>query len=106
MSTYYHPELTLTEVDSAKNTWKLTTKIFYPAGETGREVANVVVLSNREITVDVIDNPSFKSDHYVTSTKTFTRQTGEKEITVEVKKDGKKKGKAVIVYSKDKANAA
>lgn len=106
MSTYYHPELKLEEVDAATNRWKLTTKIFYPAGESGRETANQVVLSTREILIEVEDNPSFKSDHYVTFSQTFTRQTGENEVEVTVEKDGKKKGKAVVVYARHDSKAA
>ncbi|MGB1032183.1 MAG: hypothetical protein ACPGWM_06195 [Flavobacteriales bacterium] len=96
---YYEPQLTLTETNPASNTWKLKTTILYPAGETGTPVSNQLVGPLREIEVDVQLNPMFKHDHSVTSTKTYQRAAGETAVEVTVKKDGKKKGTSIIVYT-------
>lgn len=103
---YYEPILTLTETDKATNTWKLTTTVHYPAGETGVPVSNNVVGKTREIEIDVQLNPMFKHDHSVTSTKSYQRAAGETQVEVTVKKDGKKKGTAVVAYTQNKQKMA
>ena len=104
--TYYTPVLTLTLIDSATNKWRLKTEILYPAMETGRNGTEVVVGNDRQIVVDVVADSSFRQDHVVTSEDTITREPGETEVTVTVKKGGKKKGQAVVVYSQTAKRAA
>ena len=104
--TYYEPRLNLTEVDPSTNQWELTVEIYYPAGETGQAVSDTVTGGRREIVVDVINNPVFQHDHLVTSTRTYTRQTGENEVVVTVKKDGKRKGQGVAIYQTQSQKAA
>lgn len=104
--TYYDPQLTLTHVGPAARDYRLDIKVYYPAGETGTIVSNVVVGSDREITIDVVLDPNARNDHFVTSAQAIQRETGENEITVTVKKDGKKKGEGIVIYSTGKRLAA
>lgn len=103
---YYTPTLTLTQTALGSNSWKLKTEILYPALETGRKDSELVVGNDRQIGIDVVADSSFQRDHVVTSEETITRAPGETEITVTVKKGGKKKGQAVVVYSQTARRAA
>lgn len=98
--------MTLTLIDQATGKWRLKTEIYYPAFETGRNAAEVVVGNDRKIEVNVVADSSFQQNHVVTSTETITRAPGETEITVTVKKDGKKKGQAIAVFSGGMSEAA
>lgn len=97
--TFYEPVLTLTLIDQATGKWRLKTEIYYPAFETGRNAAEVVVGGDRQIEVDVVADSSFQQNHVVTSTETITREPGETDITVTVRKGGKRKGSATVAYS-------
>lgn len=104
--TFYEPILTLTLIDQATGKWRLKTEVYYPAFETGRDSAETVVGDERRIEVDVVSDSSFQQNHVVTSTETITREPGETEITVTVRKGGKKKGQAIVVYSQHAQHAA
>ena len=84
-NTYYDPELTLTHPDPSTNDYVLGIRVYYPAGETGTIVSNVVRGNTRFIEIDVVADPSARHDHFVTSTEHLARETGENQIEVTVK---------------------
>jgi hypothetical protein len=104
--TFYEPVLTLTLLNQATGKWQLKIEIYYPAFETGRNAAEVVVGGDRRIEVDVVADSSIQQNHVVTFTEIITREQGESEVTVTVKKGGKKKGEATVLYSSSMLSAA
>lgn len=103
---YYKPSLTLTLIDPATKTYRLISRTLYPAGETEGSSKTTFDGSKRVITVEVVDDPMFRTDHYVTSTQDFQRQSGENEVEEIMVKDGKEKATGTVIYRDSGSRAA
>lgn len=103
---YYEPHATLVEIDPATRTYRLTIQVLYPACVNQGSTTMTVSGTERHVTVEAVDDRSITHDHLVTSHVDYQRQVHEDEVEVAVEKDGKKKGKVVIIYDDARASAA